>query len=317
MKHIDTLYIYRTVKDIFDYRNILNKLLDDNPNFTPLGYANGRHWLKIENCRIGVMDYDKALRTIQYPFMIQYDWSYLFNLTKNREISEVIDDLYLPLYGDKTNYKINRVDFTITKRGLEVLPHVVSPFKSKTVITDGSGNVETVYCGKRSAGILYRTYNKTKELLKKEDYTKIDYYTHEFGTIEGLTVFELELHRKKFTQKIKDYNDTLDGLEQVYSLFQMYISKIKHYRPTEENLRNHMQNHHGKVKTEYDLTAFLAEEVKSGGKSERIEVNTLYYLPSFEFLVKTIERKIFNYCERVRRVDFDEIAEHIRRRLVA
>jgi len=47
---------------------------------------------------------------------------YLFNLTKNREISEVIENLELPpLSGDKDSYKINRVDFAITKKGLEVL----------------------------------------------------------------------------------------------------------------------------------------------------------------------------------------------------
>jgi len=96
--------------------------------------------------------------------------------------------------------------------------------------------------------MFYRNYNKTKKLFKKEDYKKIDFYTAEFGSIEDLTVFELELHHKKFTQKIKDYNDTLDGLEQIYSLYQMFLSKIKHFKGTEQNLAEYANNHNIKLK---------------------------------------------------------------------
>jgi len=57
--------------------------------------------------------------------------------------------------------------------------------------------------------------------------------------------------------------------------------------------------------------------VNAGGKSVCIEVNRVYYLPSFEYLVKSIERKILNYCEKVRYTNFDEITEYIRNRLAA
>jgi len=313
MKHIDTLYLYRVCFDFNDYSNILHELNEytDLNGCKFLGRSNGRLWRDLGFCRVGVMDFYEAERANTYPFLIQYSWGYLFNLTKKQKISQIISLIRLPLGGNLNNYKIQRVDFTITKKGFPILPHAVTPFRKKTIMSDGSDNVETVYFGRRSTGLVYRVYNKSKEIETKKDFEKIEEYAQEFNGYHALTVFEMEFRRKYFTQKIKNYRDTLEGLTQIFSLFQLTASKISHFYPTQENLKHFDSNHYDRIFYAFNLGDLIAEEVISGEASIVIQKKRQTSKPSFELLASTIFKLVKNYSEKVEFVDFDDVIHRV------
>lgn len=301
MKHIDTLYTYRIIKGRDEYLAVLNNLLN-TPHVT-LGDANGRQWIELDYCRIGVMDWDKANRSNNYSYLIQYDWDYLYNATVDKDVELI--DLQLPLGGRKEDYKVNRIDFSITKFDTPIAPFAITPFRSRAVFEKG-GEIETVYFGKRSNGVVYRVYDKTKEMKAKENYKKMDYLSSYFGSIEQLTVFELEMHRKYFINKIEDFTDNLNGLPQLYAIYALIVGDIRHFYPTEINLNRFQNNNYDDIEYEYNIANFLSELSMVVTKKSNI-VNP----PSMEYLLRSIEKKIRNYSKSRKDIDILEIIDRL------
>ncbi|MCB5268138.1 MAG: replication initiation factor domain-containing protein [Candidatus Cloacimonetes bacterium] len=304
MKHLDTLYLYRECKQRETYYVLLNDLiLQDH---TVLGEASGRQWIDIGYCRIGVMEWEKSLRSNQYPFLIQYDWEYLYNATLNKDIDMI--DFRLPLSGDRKDYKVARVDFAITRNDKKILVDAITPFRSRAVFEKG-GDVETVYFGKRSNGAVFRVYDKTKEMKVKESFLKMDYLGKYFGSIENLVVFEYEMQRKMFLKKIDNFQDNLDGLVQIYGLYQLLIGSIRFFENTDSNMNAYRNRNYDLIEYSYSISEF--SEMLDYYEGVSIKKPAVNKTPSFDYLVQSIQKKIFSYSQSRTDIDIYEIIDRI------
>ena len=265
-----------------------------------LGNTKGRDWYKLDNYRLGIMDYEKAKKSNQFNVEIQYTQKHLFNIEPN------LKGLDLPFDGDLNQYHIKRIDITqIVKTETDYLSdfNFISPYRTMDRITKGL-KTETVYLGHRKNGNVFRMYNKTIELKTDNkdhpiDYAKIELFGGYFGGIENLYTFELELHRKYLKPAFGI--DTLDDLEKVYRAYCEIVGKIRIYSDNDENKKHVKLKHYERIREAFKFTDY--REFKRLNTREK----TGY---SEKFLIEKTSKMFARYEEsqKVPMKDFEKIS---------
>lgn len=220
-----------------------------------IGNTKGRNWYKMDNYRMGIMDYEKAKKSNQFNVEIQYNQKHLFNIEPN------LKGLDLPFDGTLDQYHIKRIDVTqIVKSKKDYLSdfNFISPYRTMDRITKGL-KTETVYLGHRKNGNVFRMYNKTVELKTDNkdhpiDFSKIDLLGNYFGDIENLYTFELELHRKYLKPTFGI--DTLNDLSKVYRAYHEIVGKIRIYEDNDLNKKHIKLKHYERIEEAYKFTEY-------------------------------------------------------------
>jgi hypothetical protein len=303
MFYIDTLYIYGETFIVDDYIDTTQRLLDNyiqTGKLEKVGTANGYEWYQDAETknRVGIMDFYKARRANLHPFQIQYASTYLIPLTINMHKKDEIDGLEFYGIDMFCEMTVKRVDFSRVLQmddDYRISSLYIAPFQKDTLHRT-SQEIETLYLGKRTSGKLYRHYNKTKELREKNDYTKINIFSDIFGSTKNLYTYEIELHRKYLSTKLKDLN--IVNVDQMCKIALKTLSTIHHVQDTEYNRKQLKSRHYERVEgymfcpTE-GLDVVIYDIVKRG------EFNTKEQrtrLPSFEYMAKKIDKIIQDYC---------------------
>ena len=312
LNYIETLYIYANLEsfvlekytskdflmpdvsfdelqDIYDhdkYRLMLGYVHDTIISKAEyLGNSKGRDWYKLDNYRMGIMDYEKAKKSNQFNVEIQYTQKHLFSIDPN------LKGLDLPFDGELSQYHIKRIDITqIVKTEKDYLSDFgfISPYRTMDRLSKGS-KTETVYLGHRRNGSVFRMYDKTVELKTDNkdhpiDYGKIELLGGYFGDIENLYTFELELHRKYLKPAFGI--DTLDDLEKVYKAYHEIVGKIKIYKDNDENKKHVRLKHYERIKEAFCFTEY--KEFKRLNTREKKGY-------SEEYLVNKISKMMVRY----------------------
>ena len=301
LNYIETLYLSCNLQDFLKEMVTLDNMLLD-VNITPpiaydlfmdyysqyladygkyLGDAKGRSWYQFKNYRVGIMQYDRAKKANQYNCVIQYEQKHLFTLDYD------LSFLDLPFSGDRTKYKIKRIDVTkIAKLKTDYTKGYgyISPFRREDYVNG------TIYLGHRKNGNVFRMYDKTKELLTDDkdhpiNYAKIDLLSRYFGDIENLTTFELELQREYLKGSLGI--DTLSQLPKVYQAYKNIVGKIRFYKDSDRNKKLVRDNNRDRISCK-KLTDYV--------EYDRVEKKR--YSPSSDYAVKQIIRAVDGYIER-------------------
>jgi len=307
LNYIETLYLYANLQDFLTHTSTAHDLLlyEQKPNGSfitqqdiqkiydsekytlmmdyiydtllysaeHIGESNGRTWYKMDNYRLGVMDFDLAKKSNQFNVEIQYEQAHLFSLEKE------LGGLELPLDGELKDYHIKRIDVTqIVKTPKDYLTNhgFISPYRTISEFSN-SGRTETVYLGNRKSGNVFRMYNKTIELKvdtkeKPMNYKKIELFSRYFGDIEDLYTFELELHRKYIKPTFGI--DTLEDLDKVYKAHKDIVGKIKIYENTDHNKKLIAQNHRDRI----DTLCFVEYEELKRVEKKRYKTSKSYMI---------------------------------------
>lgn len=242
-----------------------------------LGESKGRVWYRFLDYRIGIMPYDRAKKANQYNCVIQYEQHYMFTLNKN------LDGIKLPFNGDRSQYKIKRIDVTkIAKHKADYIENhwFISPYR-KVRYEQG-----TIYLGHRNNGNVFRLYNKTKELLDTENDRKIELLTKYFGDIENLWTYELELSRSYLKENLNI--DTLADLDKVYLAYKNIVGQIRIYDNNDRNKKLVAQGKRERIK------AFVLSDFE---EYERVEKKK--YDPSFDYLINGMKKRIKKFYENM------------------
>ena len=299
LNYIETLYLYCNLQDFateinfigFDgsfsvddiqsgivYRHMLAYYYDTLLSSSEyIGESNGRMWYKFDNYRLGIMDYELAVKSNQFNIEIQYEQSHMFSL------DPMLKGLDLPFDGTLDQYHIKRVDVSqIVKTPQDYLTNhsYISTYRTEARIKKNN-KTETMYLGNRKSGNVFRMYNKTVELKtdNKEhpmDYRKIEMFSKYFGDIENLYTFELELHRKYIKPTFGI--DTLEDLEKVYRAYSDIVGKIRIYEDTDQN-KKHIKN------KDYDRIGGLLRFTEY---KEFKRLNSKRYKPSESYMVDKV-----------------------------
>ncbi|MCB4781075.1 MAG: replication initiation factor domain-containing protein [Sulfurovum sp.] len=261
LDYIDTLYLSANIQDslgVYDtraYRDnygridpkviygvALSRLLDSMGDYETLVPAMGYDWFRTENYRIGIMDYEKAIRANQPNCVIQYEHEHLFGKNRN------LDGLDLPLGDDRSLYMIKRIDITKTmhtKTDYTKDHGFISRFKDDP-LNPNRYQGSTVYLGSRKSGNVVRIYLKDLEIEASKDWRKLYRYCRVFGIIEGLTTFEHEM-RRKYLKDVLGI-DRLSELDRVWQASQETMGHIRIFRLTDKNKRIVRNGNSGRLK---------------------------------------------------------------------
>lgn len=298
LNYIETLYLYCNIERFIDtvkmqgysispdispseqYYIVMSyykQYLDDNAEY--LNFAKGRDWYRLNNYRIGIMDYDLAKKANQFNCVIQYEWHHLYNLDRG------LTGLDLPFSEDRSKYHIKRIDITkIAKVKEDYTKHYgyISPYRRLDYVNG------TVYLGNRKNGNVFRMYNKTRELLSPDqgnvNYLKIDILSEYFGNVDDLYTYELELHRAHLKDVLNI--QTLEQLPRVYKAYQNIVGGIRFYKDTDKNRRLVEQGHRDRIDC-WRLTDYV--------EYKRVEKKR--YKPSFEYATEKIVKVADNYID--------------------
>jgi len=286
------LITFEDVESLYDHEKYTNMLsyVYDTLLFDAelLGDSNGRFWYKLDNYRIGIMDFDKAKSSNQFNVEIQYEQHHMFTLDRN------LKGLDLPFVGTFDQYRIKRIDICkIFKSPIDytVGHNYLSPYRNPN---GHSRHENTVYLGNRKNGNVFRMYPKTKELMETENYKKIELLSKYFGDIENLYTFELELHRNQLKGTLGI--DTLSELEKLYQAYGNIVGKIRIYEDNDHNKRLLKGNHRSRIKGLL-ITDFV--------DYERLEKKR--YKPSKSYAMDRQKRTFNRYIESMNIVDDVEI----------
>lgn len=248
-----------------------------------LNEAKGRSWYRVnEKYRIGIMDYDKALKSNQFNVLIQYEQPYMFELNNNLDIIE------LPLGGELSDYHIKRIDVT------KIAQHKENYLKDFGFISSFRGFAlvrGTVYLGNRSCGNVLRMYDKTKELFstyngKKIDWNKINLLSTYFGSTDDLWTYELEMTRIHLKDKLGI--ETLADYKKVFPVYQNTVGKVRFYPINDKNMKLIKQNNRKRIEA-YNLTDFVTYE----------RVKKKEYKPSKDYAVDRIIKIMDRYIDAI------------------
>ena len=281
--YIDTLYLYLDVsRETYN-----NKLLDIVNKSKHLGVSNGYTYYKWGYIRIGIInDYENTIKANQYPFIIQFEHSYLF-----RNAPE-IENISIPLFDDVDFYKkIKRIDLTYTvKNGLKLYDRLLYIPISKKSINYVS---DTLYIGKRTAGEVLRVYNKSKELRESKNEAKIKEYREVFGNIDNLVTYELELHNKVI-RMLKGFKFEYKYLK---NFFFKRVKEIVYFVINNDDNRKRILNKNYKRLTSKLYIEPVNDDI------EDIEYLKLIYLstPTLEYAKRETDKLIRNYASKVNR----------------
>lgn len=230
--YIDTLYLSKNVGDYSDYLNTVSYLIDlvDESNATFLATAGGRTWYQFRDFKVGIMDYEQSKKSNNFQFMVQYKSIYLMNLGY---YDSTYSSIVVP-FGQPNEWDINRIDLTEINN-LNLLDRIpLSSYRKKTYFKNGM-EVETLYLGNRKNGNVFRGYNKSLEMKKKQSFDKMEFLSQIFDKEDILYTYELELHRSWLREKaqITSFKD----LSKIFTIWNKIVGSIKWVEDTELNHR--------------------------------------------------------------------------------
>jgi len=279
--YIDTLYLYLDVsRETYN-----NKVLEIANKAKYLGVSGGYTYYQWGYIRIGVInDFENTIKANQYPFIIQFEHSYLF-----RNASE-IENVSIPLFDDVNFYKkVKRIDLTYTvKNGLKLydrLLYIPVSRKSISYVSD------TLYIGKRSAGEVLRIYDKSKELRENKNEIKIKGYKEVFGDIDNLVTYELEIHNKSI-RMIKGFRFEYEFFK---SFFFKRVKEIVYFVTNTDENRNKIVNKNYKRLKSRIYINIVDDDV------EDVDYLKLVYSsnPTLDFAERELDKLIRSYSNKV------------------
>lgn len=282
--YIDTLYLSKNSEDYSDYLNSVSYILSlaENNNATFLGYAGGRTWYQFPIFRVGIMDYETSKKSNNFQFLLQYSSTYLMKLGYEDPTYKSIETIF----DSPDTWEINRIDMTEinTISLLDRIP--LSSFRKKTYIKSGS-DIETLYLGNRKNGNVFRAYNKSIELEKKQSFDKMEFLSTIFDLeTDTLYTYELELHRKWLKDKAQ--LTSFSDLEKVFVLWGKIVGNIKWVVDSPKNVNLIANNHNNRIDEE-DI--FILAEYKEFDYKPKIRKKK----PSKHFMFDSINRMIEKY----------------------
>ena len=284
LKHCDTLYLYYKCSHA-EYNFALYEGGFSEETF--IGYSKGYDWHDVGIARIGIMDYDKAIKSNTYPIVIQYNATYLMTID--------LKDLKLFFGQNLEQYIIKRIDyaytFNIENGGFDYINDLcVSPyFRKQSLIIGSDRKIETLYLGLRRTGKVFRLYNKSKELTDKNNHEKKQILFHHFGTLENLFVYEIELHRKYLRDRCGV--NSLADLDKVASIVYTLFSSLQFCDDTEENRKNIINKNYERIIFNKPFV-----NVDFSDKFEFLPVKK--YEKSKDFLITTLHGIINQYNDK-------------------
>jgi len=279
MSHVDTLYLY--YKCTYDE---YIKALGVFAGYPIISYAKGYDWYDFGIARVGLMDYNKAKIANTYPIVIQYNAIYLMTIH--------INDLKLFFSPHLDQYIIKRIDyaytFNVSMIDFDLIDSIVVSryFRKSSVIYGSDRKKETLYLGLRRTGKVFRLYNKSKELIDKNNHEKQQILNHHFGTLDNLFVYEIELHRKYLRDRCNI--DTLAQIDKLNSVVYTLFSSLQFCEDTEENVINIKNNNYNRI----DFRSPFLDIIKT---QEFDFVPVKRYEKSKDFLLKSLYDTIKQY----------------------
>jgi hypothetical protein len=283
MHHIDTLYLgYRSGSEAEHYR-LLEQFFDSS--LGSLGEAGGRQWLQLKHGRLGVMDYRKSLSSNQFDFLIQLDWALVSSLPMHDPVSALPEIFRV--------WQVVRIDITLvqTAQKMPIFEYAITPFRSGRVVFRGAEDrVETVYYGKRSAGAVFRLYDKGLEMEQSQAWQKMDFYGYDRDL--GLTSAELEMRRKFLVRKLGRSDIRMSDWSEIYDLYLYMVSAIRFFDATPENLRAYHARNYDLVDHAWVFSDFL--DLENEYVSPVVETRKT---PSFSILRDRVEKMIRNFAQ--------------------
>ena len=286
--YIDTLYLAWNIKELH-LIDSYETLFFNSYGAEYIGTANGYNWFNTPIGRFGIIDNKDNVFIAKLPaFVLQYNNKYLLDNTIDNVRNVVtLDTLVLPA----KEAIVRRVDFSIITQDVRYFDmDIVSRVRTKTVM-EKNGIVETVYLGKRAGGKVFRYYRKDLELLQDKNLAKKDYFAYMFSDIDfnaGVTVLELELHRKFLRDKY-NYN-YLQDIDTLISIVNRELENYKFYEPTDKNIKFVEQNNYSLI----DYLPILQFPLKNKKEVVRV-VKT--YRPSFSLLYSRLNKIVTNYID--------------------
>lgn len=277
--HIDTLYLSYNC-DFSAYLEALEIIAEKKH----LYYRDGRQFYDFGYARVGWLDWEICQKSKNYPFVIEYNFEYLYQNDLINNIDSISlpfhDDLSLDRFQDIANiYLIKRLDYNCTFHTMhkDILQSlfVSKHFKKGHDWWGTDREVETINLGMRRTGKTFRLYNKSKELSDKKNFIKSDMLKQVFGTKKNLYSLEVEVHRKYIISKLKN-NGSLLYWHSVVDLCITLLGSVKYCKNTRKNLALIRSKNYDKIDFTY-IHKFIGAipEYKKAKKYEKSTQNLL------------------------------------------
>lgn len=296
--HIDTLYLSYNC-DFQAYLNACEIIADKSL----LYYRDGRQFYDFGFARVGWLDWEICQKSKNYPFVVEYNFEYLYQTDLINSIG--LKDLLLPFENDFKTYLIKRLDYNYTFKSpyKDILQSIfISPhFHKINNWSDGNLNIETVNLGKRSTGKTFRIYNKSKELSDKKNHIKNDMMKQKFGDLTNLYSLEVELHRKYIISRT-GINGDLNDFDYILDLAKTLLASIRYCKNTPRNIALIRSKHYDRIKFIYLLDFIQNIEFLKVKKYDKSKDN----------LLKAIENILLQYNSyEGERLSMDDLADEI------
>lgn len=243
--HIDTLYLSYNC-DFLAYKEAL-QIIAEKPL---LYYRDGRHYYDFGYARVGHLDWEICQRSNNYPFVIEYNFNYLYQT----DLIFCWQQIKLPFPNDFRTYLVKRMDYNCTfqTRDRTLLESLyVSPyFRKGSEFWGQNREVETIYLGMRKTGKTFRIYNKSKELEDKKNFIKCDMLRNVFGSTVNLYSLEVELLRKYIISRT-NIDGSLADFYEIIKLARTLLGSIKYCKNTPKNLALIKSKNYNKIDFKY------------------------------------------------------------------
>ena len=124
-------------------------------------------------------------------------------------------------------------------------------------------------------------------------YPKIALFSQYFGDIENLYTYELELHRKVLKANLGI--DTLADMDKAKSVYNAIVGKVRIYDDNEHN-RKLIKQKHRELIGACTITTYKEYKRETVAK----------YIPSLEYLKRSVNKQITNYMKSMKIEDIDQ-----------
>ena len=305
--HIDTLYLSYDC-DLSAYKNACEIIAEK----TLLYYRDGRQYYDFGYARVGWLDWDIAERSGNYPFVIEYNFNYLYQA----DLINKWEKIKLPFSLNFNMYLVKRLDYNITfQSDRNILNSIfVSPhFRKGSNWWGTNRDTETVNLGLRKTGKTFRIYNKTKELSDKKDFIKADMLRDKFGSLDNLYSLEVELLRKYIISRV-DTLGSLSDFEEILDIARTLLSSIKFCESNDKNLALIKSKNYNKVIFE-TIDSFVGEiEFKEVKKYKKSKLNLVLAIDKMLQQYNEYEGEVLTYSDLGREIGYIEAKKLINKK---
>lgn len=300
--HIDTLYLSYDC----DFQSYL-KAIDILPEKPFLYIRAGRHYYDFGFARVGWLDWEICQKSKNYPFVIEYNFEYLFQTDLLSDYTHI----KLPFHDSFDNYLVKRLDYNCTFKTLNhnILQSIfVSPYFQKGHNWyDGKLRTETINLGKRSTGKTFRIYNKSKELSDKKNHIKNDMLKQKFGDLKNLYSLEVELHRKYILSRTKS-KGRLSDFTQILDVAKILLGSVKYCEHTQKNIALIRSKNYDKIVFKYINTFIGSIDFVQVKQYEKSRENLLIAIENLLSQYNAYEGETLSHDELAKEISFKDLS---------